>query len=129
MTRSVHVVGNVQMDVLASPVTAMPKPGGDDIIDRIAVRPAGAAGNVSLALAALEVEHRLFGAVGDDQAGIWVADELHRAGVGADLQVVKERLGHGSIATTERYLHTLPDADDTAINALSNMRKRNSHAE
>jgi integrase len=44
---------------------------------------------------------------------------------GADLQVVKERLGHGSIATTERYLHTLPDADDTAVNALSNMRNRN----
>jgi integrase len=44
---------------------------------------------------------------------------------GADLQVVKERLGHGSIATTERYLHTLPDADDTAINALHTMRNRN----
>jgi sugar/nucleoside kinase (ribokinase family) len=86
--RCVHVIGNVQMDVLASPVTAMPAPGGDDIIDRIAVRPAGAAGNVSLALAALGVEHRLFGAVGDDQAGLWVADALHRAGVGGDLQIV-----------------------------------------
>lgn len=29
---------------------------------------------------------------------------------GADLQVVKERLGHGSIATTGQYLHTLPGA-------------------
>jgi hypothetical protein len=38
---------------------------------------------------------------------------------GADLQVVKERLGHASIATTERYLHTLPDADDTALDALT----------
>jgi site-specific recombinase XerD len=43
---------------------------------------------------------------------------------GADLQVVKERLGHGSIATTERYLHTLPDADETALDALSNIRNR-----
>jgi integrase len=41
---------------------------------------------------------------------------------GADLQVVKERLGHGSIATTEGYLHTLPDADETALNALSAIR-------
>jgi sugar/nucleoside kinase (ribokinase family) len=89
VTRSVHVVGNVQMDVLASPVTAMPEPGGDDIIDSIAVRPAGAAGNVSLALAALGVQHRLFGAVGDDQAGLWVAEELRRLGVGDDLQVVE----------------------------------------
>jgi len=30
---------------------------------------------------------------------------------GADLQVVRQRLGHGSLRTTERYLHTLPDAD------------------
>lgn len=36
---------------------------------------------------------------------------------GADLQVVKERLGHGSIATTEKYLHTLPEADETALDA------------
>jgi integrase len=43
---------------------------------------------------------------------------------GADLQVVKERLGHASIATTERYLHTLPEADETALNALSNIRNR-----
>ncbi len=41
---------------------------------------------------------------------------------GANLQVVKERLGHGSIATTEGYLHTLPNADETAITALSNIR-------
>lgn len=98
MTRSVHVVGNVQMDVLASPVTAMPRPGGDDIIDTIAVRPAGAAGNVSLALAALGVKHRLFGAVGDDQAGLWVADALRRAGVGDDLQVVQGEATGISIA-------------------------------
>ena len=43
---------------------------------------------------------------------------------GADLQIVKERLGHGSISTTEKYLHTLPDADDTALNALARTRSR-----
>ena len=43
---------------------------------------------------------------------------------GADLQVVKERLGHGSIATTEKYLHTLPEADETALDALSRIRGR-----
>lgn len=88
MTRSLHVIGNVQLDVVASPVLRLPKPGGDDVIEHIAVRPAGAAGNVSLALAALDVEHRLFGAVGDDQAGRWVADELGRLGVGRDVLVV-----------------------------------------
>ncbi|WP_322762271.1 tyrosine-type recombinase/integrase [Frankia sp. Cr2] len=43
---------------------------------------------------------------------------------GADLQVVKERMGHGSIATTQRYLHTLPTADETALNALDRIRGR-----
>ncbi len=41
---------------------------------------------------------------------------------GANLQVVKERLGHASIVTTERYLHTLPTADETALDALSRIR-------
>jgi integrase len=43
---------------------------------------------------------------------------------GADIQIVKERLGHATIATTERYLHTLPDADETALDALSAIRNR-----
>jgi len=41
---------------------------------------------------------------------------------GADLQVVKERLGHASITTTEKYLHTLPHADESALDALDNIR-------
>lgn len=45
---------------------------------------------------------------------------------GADLQVVKERLGHGSISTTEKYLHTLPDADDSAVDAFDKIRRRSS---
>jgi integrase len=42
---------------------------------------------------------------------------------GADLQIVKERLGHASITTTEKYLHTLPNADDSALDALDNIRR------
>jgi integrase len=41
---------------------------------------------------------------------------------GADIQVVKTRLGHGSIITTQGYLHTLPNADETALKALDTIR-------
>ncbi|MDA1386048.1 tyrosine-type recombinase/integrase [Glycomyces lechevalierae] len=41
---------------------------------------------------------------------------------GADLIVVKERLSHASIVTTEKYLHTLDNADETALAALDNIR-------
>lgn len=36
--------------------------------------------------------------------------------------VVKERRGHRSITTTEKYLHTLPGADETALAALDRIR-------
>ncbi|WP_344655907.1 site-specific integrase [Catenulispora subtropica] len=41
---------------------------------------------------------------------------------GADLQIVKERLGHGSITTTEQYLGTLPGTGEAALSALDAIR-------
>lgn len=48
---------------------------------------------------------------------------------GADVQVVKERLGHGSLSTTERYLRALPNTQDTALDALAVIRGRKPPAE
>jgi site-specific recombinase XerD len=47
---------------------------------------------------------------------------------GADLQVVRERLGHKNITTTQKYLHTLDDIDETALDALSRTRNRRKSA-
>jgi len=43
---------------------------------------------------------------------------------GADLKTVMERMGHAQIMTTQKYLHTLPDADDKALAAFESVRKR-----
>lgn len=47
---------------------------------------------------------------------------------GADLQRVKERLGHAKISTTEKYLHTLPDADESTVDAFESIRHRSRSA-
>ncbi|WP_141960818.1 tyrosine-type recombinase/integrase [Actinoallomurus bryophytorum] len=41
---------------------------------------------------------------------------------GADRQTVRERLGHAGLRATERYLHILPDADETALEAFARTR-------
>ncbi|MDO8119725.1 tyrosine-type recombinase/integrase [Isoptericola sp. b490] len=43
---------------------------------------------------------------------------------GADLKTVMERMGHSQIMTTQRYLHTLPDAQDKALAAFEAVRFR-----
>lgn len=43
---------------------------------------------------------------------------------GADLKTVMERMGHAQIMTTQKYLHTLPDADDKALTAFESVRRR-----
>ena len=43
---------------------------------------------------------------------------------GADLKTVMDRMGHSQIQTTQKYLHSLRDADDTAMAAFQRTRAR-----
>lgn len=40
---------------------------------------------------------------------------------GSDLKSVMERMGHAQIQTTQKYLHTLPEADQKNLDALNRM--------
>lgn len=40
---------------------------------------------------------------------------------GVNLKQVQERLGHGDISTTQKYLHCIEEADETAANVLQDM--------
>jgi integrase len=48
---------------------------------------------------------------------------------GTDLQIVKERMGHASITTTEKYLHSLPGADAAAVNILDGVLRPTRHGD
>ncbi|MEO6084601.1 MAG: tyrosine-type recombinase/integrase, partial [Umezawaea sp.] len=41
---------------------------------------------------------------------------------GADVQAVRERLGHSSLRATERYLHTLSHSDRNALRTFTRIR-------
>jgi len=41
---------------------------------------------------------------------------------GSDLKSVMDRMGHAQITTTQKYLHTLPDADQKNLTALDRIR-------
>jgi site-specific recombinase XerD len=41
---------------------------------------------------------------------------------GSDLKSVMDRMGHAQITTTQKYLHTLPDADTKNLTALDRIR-------
>jgi site-specific recombinase XerD len=43
---------------------------------------------------------------------------------GADLKAVMDRMGHRQIQTTQKYLHSLPDAEDRALAAFQQTRAR-----
>jgi sugar/nucleoside kinase (ribokinase family) len=82
------VIGCVQADVVMSPVTDLPLPGGTLLTDQMTVRVGGAGANAALASVEAGMEVRLIGCVGDDQLGAWMREQLAPAGLADELFVM-----------------------------------------
>lgn len=85
---SVTVIGCVQADVVMSPVTDLPSPGGTLLTDQMTVRVGGAGANAALASVEAGLDVRLMGCIGDDQLGAWMRDQLTLASLADELVVV-----------------------------------------
>lgn len=79
------IIGCVQADVLMSPVSNLPAPGGTLLTDQTALRVGGAGANAALASVELGMQVRLIGCIGDDRLGEWMRDELTPAGLADEL--------------------------------------------
>jgi sugar/nucleoside kinase (ribokinase family) len=94
----ISVIGNVNVDLLVWPVTELPPPGADSLVESIQMRAAGSAGNTALALARLGHVPRLIGCVGDDHFGQFILEELRTAGIDEGVTVVPDQPTGISIA-------------------------------
>jgi argininosuccinate lyase len=78
---TVTVIGCVQADVVMSPVTDLPSPGGTLLADEMTVRVGGAGANAGLASVEAGMDVRLIGCIGEDQLGTWMREQLAPAGL------------------------------------------------
>lgn len=86
--RTVTVIGCVQADVIVSPVTDLPAPGGTSLVERTSIRVGGAGANAALALSEAGMVVRLMGCLGEDQLGQWMREDLAPYGLGDELTVL-----------------------------------------
>ena len=85
---TVTIIGCVQADVVMSPVTDLPSPGGTLLTDQMTLRVGGAGANAALASVEAGLDVRLIGCIGDDQLGGWMRDQLTLVSLADELLVV-----------------------------------------
>lgn len=91
MPQPIHLIGNVNLDIVTGPVEAWPRVGSERIVERREVRVGGAAGVAAMALQALGTPFRLHARIGDDAFGDLVRRELGPAA--RQLEVIRTGTG------------------------------------
>ena len=85
---SITVIGGVQVDVVLTPVGALPAPGQTLLAEEMSFRAGGAGANAALALANAGRRARLIGCVAEDDLGRWLISDLARFGLDEDIAMV-----------------------------------------
>ncbi|GGJ51422.1 carbohydrate kinase family protein [Deinococcus roseus] len=73
---TLHVVGNVNIDVILGPQAPWPTPGTEVQVSHRDMRAGGSAGNTALALQALQAPVRMVASCGQDALGQWLRQEF-----------------------------------------------------
>lgn len=110
----IHLVGNVNLDLVLGPVEPWPRPGTEWLVPRQEVRAGGAAGVAALALQGLAAPFQLHAGVGDDAFGALVRRDM--GPVGAQLQAVR-----GSTAYSVGITH--PGGERTFLTYQGHLRE------
>ena len=105
VTVGIHIV-----DILGRPVTSIPQGQGMSVLDEIRMTAAGTAAATAYGLSRLGVATATFGALGNDELGIWLKGRLEREGVDTSgLNVVEEA------QTSATMLPIRPDGSRPAL--------------
>ncbi len=75
-TPTIHVVGNLNVDLIMGTLPAWPAIGTEVVLPHSELRLGGSAGNTALALKAIGARGNLIAARGDDVFGTWLAEQL-----------------------------------------------------
>jgi len=75
-TPTIHVVGNLNIDLIMGTLPAWPVIGTEVVLPHSELRLGGSAGNTALALKAIGARSNLIAACGDDVFGVWLAEQL-----------------------------------------------------
>jgi sugar/nucleoside kinase (ribokinase family) len=104
----VHVV-----DVLARPIEEIPAGQGGQLVEQIAITPAGSAGGTAVTLAKLGAEVRCAGAIGTDALGDVLLELLGRWGIDTSLLVRRD-----GVQTSASVLPIRPDGSRPAFHVV-----------
>ncbi len=101
------IIGDVGVDLVLGPVAEWPQVGTEIFMERSELRAGGSGGNTALAVSYLGGSSRLLSAVGEDDLGVWLAQQLRDLGASLQVCALPTTLSVGVIhACGERTLFT-----------------------